>query len=160
MRLSRLRGGRGPPGPQRSGAVPRDAPRPESPDPRSAPRAGGATPRERSLEHGDRPSPGSAGIRPGRGLHAGIWWRDAGLRLRIAHAAGDRPVPSADPGAVCEAAFVPGPRAAPMLRPQTVLDEPEPSAGSRPRPPQAGPHPRPPEDGYHAPRAPLSPPPL
>src|SRR3989441_12116513 len=132
MRLSRLRGGRGPPGPHRSGAVPRGAPRPESPDPRSAPRAGGATPRERSLEHGDRPSHGSAGIRPGRGLHAGIWWRDAGLRLRIAHAAGDRPVPSADPGAVCEAALVPGARPAPMLRPEAVLDEPEPSAVSRP----------------------------
>src|SRR2546425_10056622 len=130
MRLSRLRGGRGPPGPQRSGAVPRDAPRPESPDPRSAPRAGGATPRERSMEHGDRPSPGSAGIRPGRGLHAGIWWRDAGVRVRIAHAAGDRPVPSAGPGAGFEAALGPRPPAAPPPRPPTVLAEPEPPAGA------------------------------
>src|SRR5256712_14011513 len=96
------------------------------------------------MEHGDRPSPGSAGIRPGRGLHAGIWWRDAGVRVRIAHAAGDRPVPSAGPGAGCEAAVVPGPRAAPLLRPQTVLDEPGPSAGARPPPPPGPSAPAPP----------------
>src|SRR2546427_806118 len=80
MWLSRVRGRRGPRRAQRSGLVPRDAPRPESSGPWPTARARGAAARERPVEYRRRAPPRSARIRSRGAVPARRPWPERGGR--------------------------------------------------------------------------------